>query len=193
MLSKNRDIASRSTESSAPGFASSFSGQLVWSHMVDPSVLSTKDKVQLSGLSVLHVGLIGVLIDDVLTMAIASDYKAKYIHLLHELSKCKVLTLSKGIYEHLNSGKPADFDNEFNELKRKLSSLSIEKMNNIVYVQPRNQDKGEKDKSKESDITHIYFKEFANFIRGKGVMGKVFAEYLGKWEEPAGESDPRPK
>ena len=66
MLSKNRDIASRSSESSAPGFASSFSGQLVWSHMVDPSVLSTKDKVQLSGLSVLHVGLIGVLIDEVL-------------------------------------------------------------------------------------------------------------------------------
>ena len=34
--------------------------------MVDPSVPSTKDKVQLSGLSVLHVGPIGVLIDEVL-------------------------------------------------------------------------------------------------------------------------------
>ena len=146
------------------------------------------------------------IVKDVLETCSKTDLKAKYVHLLNELSHLGLVNHKGGkekcIREELDElhrnaipleGRKDRNSNQgkvFEKVLGKLVPADISPEVRVVYIQPipENGDSS----SIPCGWPRIYFDCFADHVEERGPIGRQFAGSLRRWKEPAGSCPPKP-
>ena len=131
--------------------------------------------------------------------------KAKYVHLLRELSRLGLVNhkddKEKCIREELDElhrnaipsdrrvdgwkGKNIKQGKVFEEVLEKLVPAGISPEVRVVYIQPIPKD-GDSPKPIPDDWLRMYFDCFEDHVKERGYIGRRFAASLREWKKPAG-------
>ena len=147
------------------------------------------------------------IVKDVLETCSATDLKAKYVHLLNELSHLGLVNRKGGeekcireeLHElHTNAiplegrkGRNSNQGKVFEKVLGKLVPADISPEVRVVYIQPRRE--GCDSPTPIPDDWHrMYFDCFADHVKERDPIGCRFAESLREWKKPAGSCPPKP-
>ena len=146
------------------------------------------------------------IVKGVLKICSATDQKAKYVHLLNELSHLGLVKHKGGeekcIQEELKElhrnaiplegqkGRNSNQGKVFQKVLRKLVPANISPEVRVVYIQPN----GDSPTPIPSDWHwhRMDFDCFADHVEERGPIGRRFAKSLRRWKKPAGSCPPKP-
>ncbi len=123
------------------------------------------------------------ILSDFKNVAVASNSRRKYFHLISALSDMGVLGLPNKLEEKIRYGETRDSAKLISEIEVIPSpDTTIE----VLFVQPKIDHP-----AKQTDFQIIPFAEFAAAVEGHGELGRLFASYLRQWEIPPGQYPPK--
>ena len=128
----------------------------------------------------------GNFVDGVKCICKVTKQKSKYVHLLHRLSELDLVSIrDEDCFHQLTCRNPKTGWNSAMDRVQLTDVANGLKCERVVYIQPC--------RSCEDDngIKYIDFKEVAEEVKGRGEIGRVFAKYLCRWRNNAGENGPR--
>ena len=149
---------------------------------------------------------IAKIIEGALKICRKTKERAKYVHLLENLSKLGLVKHKDGgrdVHEELDQlyknaipvdqcredwkSKRSSQGREFKKVLGNVVPAKVSPTVRVIYIQP---------KPKDSDLIpcdwhRIYFDHFADHAKERGSIGRRFAESLRAWKEPAGLCPPQ--